>query len=295
MTNIVIFGSSGFVGKAVCQRLLDIQNKSTIMDKVNINIITPNRHQIDFANPETIKDNQAMIKLMQKADIVINLCGVMANDTALMENIHHNSPVQLALIAKNNGVKYWINLSALGADDTYPVSFLASKGRGDKALLALMDDYFKVVIVRPSLIFGKDGVSTRLFMALSRLPMVILPKGGRFNIQPVHIDEVAEGMVSLALTQSLSGVINFTGKNSTTLIDYLRYLRQKFYHKNSYFAISIPIKIAKVLLSIVNKVIDYPLLSQDNLIMLEQSNVADCHKFSQLLGRQPLGFDEFDI
>lgn len=273
--NILIFGSSGFIGKKVVD-LLKSQNHT---------LITPSSRDIDFTKPSEL-DLAKIAQLMQNVDIVINMVGVMSHDKSLMENVHHHTPYKIATIAKSQGVKKWINLSALGADKNSEIAFVSSKGRGDNALLALNDERFRVKIARPSLVFGRGGASTELFLTLAKLPILLLPNGGKFAIQPVSVGDVAQGLVNLALSDgNLSDIINFTGEKVLTLAEYLSLLRTQVLHKNPPNILSLPMPLAKLSAHLLQPFSN--MISVDSLVLLEQGNTGDNGDFSRLLGYQP--------
>lgn len=273
--NILLFGSSGFIGKKV----------AAILSAQNHNLITPNSREINFTHPYDL-DVEKTEDLMQNVDVVINMVGIMSNDKMLMENVHHYTPARLARIAKAQDVPKWVNLSALGAEPTHDVAFVGSKGRGDDTLLDLADNDFTVKVARPSLVFGRGGASTELFLKMAKMPILVLPNGGNFNIQPVHVDDVALGLVKLATeNHDLPNIINFTGKKVVTLADYVSQLRAQILNQGEPKIISIQTGLAKFSASILASFSN--MVNSDSLTLLEQGNTADNTTFGQLLGKPP--------
>ena len=294
---ILLLGSSGFIGRKVRSLLVQMGHDLRL----------PTHQQLDFSNLDWHSNQQKLVKLLTGVEVVINMVGIMSNDADELEKVHHHSPVNLAKLAKTMGVKRWVNLSALGADSSHQVAFLASKGRGDKALQSLADDNFSVFIVRPSLIFGRTtqqyGASCALFIKLAKLPVLCLPKAGEFHIQPVHVNEVAEGLVKLAIqmphhADTASTVIRFTGKTVVTLADYLQAIRQVIHQKSPLFIITLPMVLAKMAMALIKPLslfhsIPNTMLSTDSLSLLEDDSVADYHEFAKLLGHEPMGYEQF--
>ncbi|WP_066801996.1 NAD-dependent epimerase/dehydratase family protein [Moraxella oblonga] len=279
---ILLLGSSGFIGRHLlkaCQ-----QN--------NFLVICPTSKELDFLNPndEVFKD------LLKDIDVIINTVGIMSRDKQLMQTVHCDTPILFAKIAKDyandfNKKIQWLNLSALGADENSDVAFVKSKGQGDKGVLALADDYFKVSIVRPSLIYGDGGASTKLFLQLAKFPILPLPKGGNFNIQPVHADDVVLGIVTLIGNYHYPNIINFTGNQILTLKDYLILLRKNHYQKDKAIIISMPFFIAKIGALILQNFTN--LISIDSLTLLKNGNVADNGVFKALIKQSPLSIHKF--
>ena len=311
---ILLLGSSGFIGQHVKQYLQSMQNSQLALR-------LPTREQVDFINP----DWDSMATLLEDVQVVINMVGIMSHDPKLLEQVHHHTPVKLATMAKELGVKRWINLSALGASSTHEVAFVGSKGRGDKALMQLADgdetienthSQFQVFIARPSLVFGRGGASCELFLMLAKFPILPLPNAGRDKVQPVHVEDVAQGLVNLALNsfeiklitsekqnlsnnQSRSAVINFTGNEISSVADYLIMMRTCIHDKPAQVILSVPkviLNLATLLIRPIGLVtsINPNIISQDSLKLLQAGSVADAQPFMQLLGRTPLGYTQFD-
>ena len=297
---ILLLGSSGFIGQKVNSNLANLGHI----------LITPKRQQINFIRPNWRDIHQQF----QQVDVVINMVGVMSDYDALLEKVHHHIPVQIASVAKQSGVKRWVNLSALGADADHSVAFVASKARGDEAVLALADDDFEVVIVRPSLVFGRGGASCEMFIKLARLPILPLPNGGHYQIQPVHVRDVAQGLATLATrsfnqvqTQAdsqvsnstneasmarLPKIINFTGSQIGTLAEYLTMMSTGIHQLSPPKIITIPDRLSKAGVRLI-KPFSNGMIGPGSLLLLEQGSVADHQVFTQLLEHEPLGLDEF--
>ncbi|MDO5770031.1 MAG: hypothetical protein Q4P13_11040, partial [Psychrobacter sp.] len=247
----------------------------------------------------------------QQVDVVVNMVGVMSNYDTILEQVHRHTPVQMASMAKQSGVKRWINLSALGANANHSVAFAASKGRGDDELLAQSDDNFEVTIVRPSLVFGPGGVSCEMFIKLARLSLLALPNGGHYQIQPVHVNDVAQGLVALATrsfnqvqtqadiqishsinTAILPNIINFTGAQIGTLAEYLTMMRRDIHGLSVPKIITIADGLSKAGVRLI-KPFSNGMIGPDSLVLLEQGSVATHQILTELLGHEPLGFDDF--
>ena len=278
---ILLLGSSGFIGQQVRLRLAAAGSLLRL----------PQHQQIDFTNP----DMSSIGSLLKGVDVVVNMVGIMSQNKALLEQVHHHAPRQIATLAKQTGVSHWINLSALGAAASHKVAFVGSKGRGDTALHQLADDSFRVSVVRPSLVFGRGGASCELFIKLARFPVLALPKAGAYSIQPVHVDDVAQGLSNLALGSAFNAAVTtipFTGAAVCTVAQYIRMLRQNIYQQRTLTVLSVPMSVAKVSATILSCCTDN-MISLDSLTLLTEGSIANNQKFTELLGRSPLGYQSF--
>ena len=274
--NIVLLGGSGFVGSLIVKIL---RNKGH-------NVTTPNRQELDLLNP----NRQNIEKIFSDKEVIINAVGVMSRNDKVLDKVHYQTPKLLAEIAVDMNIKHWVQLSALGADSQYPAAFLGSKGRGDNAVLQIMQS---VNIARPSVIYGRGGVSCELFIKLAKLPILPLPEKGDFALQPVCVDEVADGLANMAENPLPHGaIVNMTGGKVVSMAEYLTIMRQNLHHKPPAKVLNMPISAIKPFLPI-TKILSNGMLSPDSIQMLQDGNTADNGDFARLLGKTPQSPDEF--
>lgn len=273
--NIILLGGSGFIGKRV----------AAILRSRGHQVCTPSYSELDFMQ----LDEKKAKNILANQDVVINAVGVMSRHLQRLETIHHHAPRQLAVWAKEMGVKRWVNLSALGADAQHRVAFVGSKGRGDEALLTSGLD---VRIARPSVVFGRGGASCEIFLKMAKSLVLALPYGGYFNWQPVHIDDVAEGLANLTEQEHSHSIVAMVGATRHTMADYLTLLRALVHHKKGLKIIPIPINMVQPFLPLTNVLSD-GFLNRDSMILLQESSCTDVKDFKILLGREPLGAQQF--
>lgn len=276
--NILLLGGTGFIGSRIAKLLQEHGHTVT----------SPSRSQINLLdlNEEIAKS------YLKNQDVVVNCVGVMSRHENLLETVHHHAPAQLAQWAQECGVARWVQLSALGADAAHEVAFVGSKGRGD---LALCNSGLQVNIARPSVVFGRGGVSCELFLKFVKLPMIALPNGGEFVWQPVHVDDVAAGLVAMIEQPLAHGkVVDMVGASRHTVAAYLRILRQKFHGKPNLAIVPVPMGLMVLILPVMN-VLSNGFLSSGSLKLLQAGSFANKQDFVNLLGREPLGVAEFSI
>ena len=278
--NIVLFGASGFIGSRVAK----------ILRAHGHTLRTPSRSEFDYLQP----NEAAARSILSDADAVFNCIGVMSPDERILETVHHHTPALLAKIAAEQGVQHWVQLSALGADPKHSVAFVGSKGHGDEAVCRIGAVHgMRVLLARPSLVYGRGGASCELFIRLTNLPLIALPNGGRFDVQPVHVADVAQGLANL-LTSSLphGTVLNMTGSRSLTLAQYLNILRQTLHRKPAQRVLPIPLPLLRPVLPLA-KLFSNGIVSPDSFTLLQQGSCADSRPFAELLGRPPLAAEQF--
>ena len=271
---MLLLGGNGFIGRQVAA-CLALRGHA---------VAAPPRAALDLDGAEAGWD-----AWLDGVDAVINTVGILREGRrGEMERLHHLAPLQLARRARLAGARHWVQLSALGADPAADTLFLASKGRGDAALLA---GGLPASVARPSLVFGRDGASSCLLLRLARLPCWPLPDGGGQLVQPARVDEVAEGLVRLAEGPA-AGVVDFAGAEALSLADYLRQLRRLQGIHAAARVLALPPALADCLAAGADW-LPGSLFGRDSLKMLRRGSVASPAGLAGLLGRMPLASAQF--
>lgn len=129
---------------------------------------------------------EAWLPRLVGIDAVVNAVGILhERQPGDFDRVHHRAPAALFQACAQAGIRRVVQISALGDAKT---PYLASKRAADQALEQLLPEG---VVLRPGLIFGRDGASSRFFLTLASLPLHGLPRGAG-PVQPIHVDDVAE-------------------------------------------------------------------------------------------------------
>lgn len=272
--NIVLFGASGFIGRRVAQLLRERGHQ----------LRTPGSREINFLQPNPNR----LPELFAGQDAVVNAVGVMSRHAQVLEAVHHHTPRLLAQHAQQAGVKRWVQLSALGADAADNVCFTGSKGRGDAAV---RDSGLSVAVARPSVVYGRGGASCELFIKLARLPVLVLPDGGGFLLQPVHVNDVAAALARLCESDD-TDTFTLTGGSRLTLAEYLNTLRRTLHGKPAAAVWTLPLPLLRPVLPTA-KYLSNGMLSPDSITLLQRGSTGNNQAFAALLGREPLAAEAF--
>lgn len=252
---ILITGTNGFIGRHIKNAL-----------EADHQLITPTRHQVDFSKVIQTENWQ---QLLEGVDVVINCVGIIVErKNQTFSDIHTNAPIALFQTSLNSGVKRMIQISALGADEDAFSPYHVSKFAADNALRELNILSF---ILRPSLVYGEGGTSFKLFKRLASLPILVLPEGGKQQIQPVHISDLVT-TVKQSLLAEKSQTIDVVGPYPMSLAQYFQKIRCSM-GKGVAKVVPIPFRAAIASSSVLRYLM--PILHPDNLRMLQQSNTAD--------------------
>lgn len=267
---ILLTGSSGFIGKHISEKL-----KVSGYDTVEVN----RKNGVDFTQMNNKSD---WLPHLQSVDVVINCVGIIVETKKQSFNsLHFLAPSALFRACEESGVSRVIQISALGADENAFTPYQLSKKAADEVLRDTSLDWF---ILRPSLVYGEEGTSTRFFKRIAALPIIPLIDGGKQYIQPVHINDLVDVVLACLVVKSAKQTIDVVGPQVITLAEWLQRLNY-LAGKNKIFIISIPYQLMLWLSTIFQFFI--PLLHPDNLRMLQQGNTSKDKSMVKVLGRKP--------
>ena len=285
--NVLLCGASGFVGRHLEAALVSAGHT------VKRGVRTPRRPSdiaVDYKNDVDIA---SWLPRLKSIDAVVNAVGVLRDSASQpMSRLHDATPRALFAAAAQRGIKRIVQISALGVGSGINATYMQSKQAADDFLQTLDVDW---AILRPSLIYGKDGASTRMFMLLSQMPVLILPEGGKQMLQPVHIDDVAQAVVNLltpgTASPPLRSIIDCVGAEEVTMAGLIAsYRTQRGCKAPRIFPL--PGLLLNTVAWLGDRMPALP-VGSDTLVMLAAGSTGNGAKFADLLGRTPLGYSEF--
>lgn len=275
--NIVVAGSRGFAGRAVCRVLRAAGHRVTGL--VSHGPSAADEVVADFAQLTTAARWQA---ILPAADVVINCVGLLREQPGrTFADLHELAPTALLQACEARGGVRFIQISALGAAPEGCSDYFRSKGRFDARLQASTLDW---AIVRPSLIVG--GASTRLFRQLASWPLLALPGGGGSRVQPVALDDVCELVRRLVEhVGTLRATVAAVGPRAVSFGDWLQQLRREQGQPRAP-VLNVPWWLAGVAAHATG-LVPGSLIDTASLRMLRAENHASATPLAAWLGRQP--------
>jgi uncharacterized protein YbjT (DUF2867 family) len=148
------------------------------------------------------------------------------------------------------------------------------------------------LILRPSVIYGEDGVSAKMFRLQASLPVHCLPMGGKQKLQPVHIDDICEAVIHwFGNPNPISQTVSCVGLDATDMLGMLESYRSQLNYSPA-LHINVPSTLMTVSARLGDCIPTSPLCS-DTLTMLNAGNVGNSDAFAMLLGKPPKSYRTF--
>ena len=273
--NILVFGSTGFIGRSLTKRLL--QNGDKLIcpvrnaSRVKRNILSGDIGQIeviefDIHNLEEIKT------LIANSDLVINLIGILYEKNNLsFELVHYLLPKKIANYCELYK-KPFLHVSGLGSTFQTKSNYLISKKMGEEFI---ENNNTNHIIVRPSTVYGEEDNFFNLFGKMAKiLPFLPLIKNGMTKFQPIYVNDLSLLIFNLLnnfekhKNSNIAAVGNeiFTFKEILSHIFFSLKKKERFFYIPSFLAI------------IQGKVLEKlpkPLFTYDQYVTLSHDSISE--------------------
>lgn len=302
---ILLTGASGFIGQHLLQALL-AEGHQVVCAVRAVKPSSDPRLSYIHADFSKDTDKSTWLARLTGIDAVVNTVGIFRESGAqTFENLHTRAPRALfAACAESDDVHMVLQLSALGADDGAETPYHLSKKAADDYLASLP---IRACIVQPSLVYGPDGTSARVFKALASMPFAVRFGDAPQLVQPIHVDDVVAAIVCLLRQRLhidqplLPGIVPLrtarrlalAGPQALPFIDYLASLRTAMGMGR--------LRVLKLsagsgrLLARCGRWLPGGLLDPDALRMLDRGNTADPGPTLRLLGRPARSIASFIV
>ncbi|WP_292044197.1 SDR family oxidoreductase [Massilia sp. UBA6681] len=296
---ILLTGASGFIGQHLLQALLAEGHHVVCAVRRPRSSTEP---RLAYIHADFVQDTDksvwlARLNQLGGIDVVINTVGIFRESgSQTFERLHTEAPRALfAACAESHEVQMVIQLSALGADRAADTRYHLSKKAADDYLASLP---VRAYIVQPSLVYGSEGTSARVFRTLASMPLTLRFGSAPQLVQPIHIDDLAAAVIGLLKHRLPLPPANGTalrvplvGPQAMPFTDYLQALRTSM-GMGRQPVLRLPGALARLMAKF-GRVLPGGLLDEEALRMLDRGNAGDVSMTTQLLGHPPRPVQEF--
>ena len=270
---ILIFGATGQIGRHLIRKLTK-NNYKVICQTRNLHkaIFLKTSGSIGYIDIKETKifDYEKVIRLVDTADIVINLIGILFESGKIntFEKIHTLFPKFLSEICKKKN-KHLIHISSLGVENASDSKYAASKAEGENKIF---ENLPSATILKPSIVYSvNDSFTTRFMSLLNFFPIFPLYYGGKTKFAPIHASDLTDIIFHVIENNIRGKKIETVGPKVLTFLEILNIL-SKCINKKRVF-LPLPLFLAKFSAKILEKMPN-PLLTVDQLNLLKYDNIS---------------------
>ncbi len=276
-----ILGGGGFIGRYLVQNLTK-KNYRCI-------ITTRNAFQKGYLKTQappgaiefidwSLNDLSKIKEAIKNSDVVINLIGILYETRKQkFTNIHAEIPNIISKLCAENGVKKFIQVSAIGANGDSKSLYQKSKFQGEKNALG---NFNNSIVIRPSVVCGAEDNFTNLFSKLSFLPVIPVVKTN-YKFQPILVTDVANAiMKSIEIKNNEKKIYEIGGPKIISFGDMVKSILSTINKKR--FVIDMPMPLAKIQSNILSLLPFPPILTRDQCEILSEADNVVSSNYSTL-------------
>jgi len=140
-----------------------------------------------------INDDRSVAAAGGGVEGVVNAVGLyVETGHQTFRSIHVTAAARVALRAREAGVERLIHVSGIGSDAGSASPYIRSRGEGERVV---REAFPTATLIRPSVMFGRgDAFVGPVARMLRRLPIFPLFGRGQTQLQPAHVEDVAEAI-----------------------------------------------------------------------------------------------------
>jgi NADH dehydrogenase len=210
----VVTGAFGFTGRAIARRLLAAERRVRTLTN---HAQPPGTEdvKVDVA-PLQFADRAALVESLRGADVLYNTYWVRFRHgkTSFGDAVANTRTLMGA--AAEAGVRKVVHISVSNPTADSHLDYYAGKARTEEIVRGSGIPW---AIVRPTLVFGTgDILLNNIAWLLRRMPVFVIPGDGKYRMQPVAVDDVAE-IAAWAAAQTDNLTLDAAGPETLTYVE----------------------------------------------------------------------------
>ena len=289
---ILVSGGAGVMGSRLVKGLVKAGNRVRVLtlpgdpyvsrlEKVDCEIV--------FSD---VADEETLTGVFHGVRTVYHLAAVIiAHDPGIFQKINVKGTINMVEGAISSGVEHFIYVSSASVIFPDASAYARSKMEGERIVKSRNE--MQHTIVRPTLVYERDGGQEfMMFMEyLKKYPVVLFVGRGRAKKNPVFVDDLVRGLLSIANNPKTYGkVYNFSGGEAVTIWE-LAHMMVNHQGLSKPF-IPVPLWLCKLIALVMEKTMKYPPLTRYAISRIEQDADLDNTEAKRDLGYDPIGVTE---
>ena len=283
---VFVTGGTGFVGKNVVRALLAQGFLVRLLVRPGSEHDLKGFESIDRVPGDVMKP-EGLAPSVEGCSALVHLVGIIRERRSrgvTFDRLHTQATRTMVALARATGIKRYVQMSALGTRPDAKARYHRTKWEAEEAVRASDLDW---TIFRPSIIFGRgDEFVSLLARLIRRSPVVPVLGSGRYRLQPIAVEQVAEGFARALRNPACVGqTYAAAGPEPYAFVDLLDEIGRAL-GRARVRKIHVPLGPVKAMTRMLDWLPFYP-VSSDQLTMLEEESVGDPRPFYTDLGIKP--------
>ncbi len=284
---ILVTGGTGFVGTNLIRRLRsdDIPVRAVVrnpdkaqgLKELGVHVV-----------PGDIADKQSLEKAAAGVERVVHLVGIIQETGgASFAGIHVEGTRNLLEASKKAGVRHFVYQSALGTRPGAVSRYHRTKWEAEELV---RKSGIAFTILRPALIYGPgDQFTMRLAEIIRISPVLPVIGTGKSRVQPISINDVVVSLHKIVTTDSfLNEIYEIGGPEQLTYEEVTAAVADAMGIRRP--AVHMPLLFVKAAARMLEVVLPRPVVTTDQLIMLQEDNICSMRDIRDAFGIEPVKF-----
>jgi NADH dehydrogenase len=278
---ITVFGGTGFLGRRIVRHLIDHGFRVRTASRHPEPVRWPSRSDAPRETTKAdIHDERGVAAALFGAYGAVNAVSLyLERGGVTFDAVHVEGAARVARLARESGVERLIHVSGIGADPASSAPYIAARGRGE---IAVQQAFPGVILIRPAVMCGPDDAFlTTVVQLLRYLPVYPMFGLGETKLQPVDVEDVAEGIARVLSGARAAAPYEFTGPRVYTYKELVTRVADQI--KARPRLIPLPFALWRILASVAEFLPGAP-LTRNQVALMQLDNVAstDCPGLSSL-------------
>jgi len=285
---IAVTGATGFVGRHLIKRLLaDSYNVRALVHRKSADNIERQGADITEAS---VTDVESLCRAFKGVEAVCHLVGLIAETrNQTFEEIVAKGTANVVAACQREKVKRIAYISAIGTSSDALSRYHRTKYAAEQAVINSGLEY---IILRPSVIFGPgDGFISMLDRMIRLSPVTPVIGSGRYELQPVFIDDLTEVIArSVSTDIGVGRIIEIGGPEKLEFLEILNIIKRVSGRRR--VNLHLPMALMRLIARLMEVVFRPAPLTTDQLLMMEAGNVATSEATIEMFGVRPAKLED---
>jgi NADH dehydrogenase len=288
---VFVTGGTGFVGREVLRQLVEAEHGVRALVRPGSEEKLAVHEGVELVSGDAT-DPATLAGALAGCEAVIHLVGIIREFSSrgiTFEHLHVEATHNVLAAAQEQGIGRYLYMSSNGTGPSGTTGYHRTKWAAEQAVRASDRDW---TIFRPSLIFGKGGeFVTMLADLIRKMPVVPVIGDGRYRMQPVAVNQVAESFVlALGMPETVGQTYHLGGGESYSYDEILD-LTGRAIGREHVTKAHQPLFMVKPMIKMMEHSSHFPITS-DQVEMLLQGNVCDTTAWTTAFGIKPVSYAE---
>ena len=200
ITQVTVFGGSGFVGRAIVRALAQ-QGYLVRVASRRVGLAEPVKTMGDVGQVMLMQANlrnpASVARAVAGSQAVVNAAGIsVPRGRQSYQAVHADGARTIAEAARAAGAQRLVHISGIGADNRSSSNgYIKSKVAAEDAVIT---GFNSATILRPSVVFGpNDALFNRMAAIAAKAPFVPVVGDGSARVQPVFVGDVGKAAAAV--------------------------------------------------------------------------------------------------